>query len=120
MQVARHRRPVDPVERDHRGTQEAHQQPGARPDEGTQTRNRSQCVGSPLSEKKIAQPSAFIAGGEDDVLKYNPETPWHDLMRDWLADLRFLEIIPGVGHWIQLEAPERTTQEILRFLNEVR
>ena len=73
-----------------------------------------------LSEKKIAQPSAFIAGGEDDVLKYNPETPWHDLMRDWLADLRFLEIVPGVGHWIQLEAPERTTQEILRFLNEVR
>ncbi len=73
-----------------------------------------------LATKKVSQPAAFVAGVEDDVLKYVPEVPWAELMKDWFEDLRFQTFIPGAGHWVQLERPEETTREILRFLEMVR
>ena len=73
-----------------------------------------------LATKKVSQPSAFVAGAEDDVLKYIPEQSWVELMKPFLADSQFITIIEGAGHWVQLERAEETTREILRFLELVR
>ena len=73
-----------------------------------------------LATKQVAQPSAFVAGAEDDVLKYIPGQSWVELMKPFLSDCRFVTIVEGAGHWVQLERAERTTQEILQFLAMVR
>ena len=73
-----------------------------------------------LAGKKVSQPSAFIAGAEDDVLQYIPGQSWVDMMKPFLADLQFITFIEGAGHWVQLERPKETTREILRFLEMVR
>ena len=73
-----------------------------------------------LATKKVSQPAAFIAGAEDDVLKYIPDMRWVELMKEWFDDLRFTTLVEGAGHWVQLERSKETTQEILRFLAEAR
>jgi pimeloyl-ACP methyl ester carboxylesterase len=40
-------------------------------------------------------------------------------MPSFVRDLRINELIPGIGHWTQQEAPEKTNEIILRFLKEV-
>ncbi len=67
-----------------------------------------------LEGKKFSQPAAFVAGAADDVLLYDPN--WRATFPDAFADLRFLEIIEGAGHWVQAEKPQETTACILRFL----
>ena len=67
-----------------------------------------------LSGAKIAQPSMFIAGGEDSVLAMmasdikNQETS--------MTDLRKKAIIPGAGHWVQQERPREVNELLIDFL----
>ena len=70
-----------------------------------------------LEGKRFTQPAAFVAGAEDDVLLYDPD--WRDWFPKAFDDLRFIEIIEGAGHWVQIEAPAATTAQLLRFLKEV-
>jgi pimeloyl-ACP methyl ester carboxylesterase len=37
-------------------------------------------------------------------------------MGNHVTDLRINELIPGVGHWTQQEAPEQVNDAITRFL----
>jgi pimeloyl-ACP methyl ester carboxylesterase len=70
-----------------------------------------------LDGKRFAQPAAFVAGALDDVLLYDPT--WRDWFPKAFDDMRFIELIEGAGHWLQVEAPEETTKQMLRFLREV-
>lgn len=70
-----------------------------------------------IVNKKFRQPAAFIAGAEDDVLQYAPS--WRKTMPGWYEDLRFIQLVDGAGHWVQLEQPERTNQLIKEFLDQV-
>lgn len=70
-----------------------------------------------LEGRRIAQPAAFAAGGDDDVLLYDPD--WREPFEAGFRDLRFLEIIDGAAHWLQVEKPAETTALMLRFLREV-
>lgn len=67
-----------------------------------------------LEGKRFTQPAAFVAGAVDDVLLYDPT--WRDWFPQAFDDLRFIELIENTGHWLQVEAPEATTAQILRFL----
>ncbi|MGE0483585.1 MAG: alpha/beta fold hydrolase [Gammaproteobacteria bacterium] len=66
---------------------------------------------------RFTQPAAFVAGAEDDVLLFDPG--WRERFPKAFDDLRFIELIEGAGHWVQLEKPAETTAQILRFLAEV-
>lgn len=67
-----------------------------------------------LAGAKFTQPAHFIAGVEDDVLRYVPN--WAELMPTHFEDLRRVKLIEGAGHWLMLEKPRQTTAEILLFL----
>jgi pimeloyl-ACP methyl ester carboxylesterase len=73
-----------------------------------------------LATKKVTQPSAFVAGVKDDVLKYLGDRNWVEEMKPFMSDLRFVTLIDGAGHWVQVERHKETTREILRFLEMVR
>jgi pimeloyl-ACP methyl ester carboxylesterase len=62
----------------------------------------------------IGQPAMFVAGEKDGVIMMAA----HALaeMPNYVTDLRIRELIPGIGHWTQQEAPEAVNDAILRFL----
>jgi pimeloyl-ACP methyl ester carboxylesterase len=71
-----------------------------------------------LQTKNISQPAAFVCGAEDPTLMFDPE--WRKTFVPSFDDLRFIELIDGAGHWVQVEKPKQTAEQILRFLKSVR
>ncbi len=66
---------------------------------------------------RIDQPAMFVAGDKDGVIVMAAEALKN--MPQNVPDLRINELIPGIGHWTQQEAPEAVNDAILRFLKEV-
>ena len=73
----------------------------------------------PIKDAKITQPSAFIAGTLEPVLRFLPGVDMIEIMKKHMADLRLVELIEGGGHWIQQEKPAETTAALLKFLKMV-
>ena len=65
----------------------------------------------------IDQPAFFIGGLKDGVIMMAAEA--YQGMPTYVRDLRINELIPGIGHWTQQEAPDRVNEIILDFLKEV-
>ena len=66
---------------------------------------------------RINQPSMFLAGARDPVVSWG-----HDAivaLPKNLPGLVATVLVPGAGHWVQQEAPEIVTQELLNFLHKV-
>jgi pimeloyl-ACP methyl ester carboxylesterase len=66
--------------------------------------------------KPLPQPSCFIGGERDMVRAF---IPGMDLYADpgvGCADFRGATILPGIGHWVQQEAPNETNAALERFL----
>ena len=71
----------------------------------------------PLPDKQIHQPAAFVAGELDGVRNFVPGTDLYAHAGDALTDLRVTSIIPGIGHWVQQEAPAATNAALAEFLD---
>ena len=69
-----------------------------------------------IADRKIEQPSAFIAGSLDPVLTFVPGVDLLAVMRDKVADLRLARLIDGAGHWVQQERPAEVNAALLEFL----
>ena len=69
-----------------------------------------------IADRKIEQPSAFIAGSLDPVLTFVPGVDLVAIMRDKVADLRLSRLIEGAGHWVQQERPNEVNAALLEFL----
>jgi pimeloyl-ACP methyl ester carboxylesterase len=65
-----------------------------------------------LSGRRIEQPSLFLAGSRDPVLRFMPA----DGIDELLVDLRGKVLIDGAGHWIQQERPDLVNEALLEFL----
>jgi epoxide hydrolase A/B len=69
-----------------------------------------------IKDKKIEQPTAFIAGSLDPVLRFVPGVDMIEMMRKQMSDLRLVELIKGAGHWVQQERPAEVNAAIIQFL----
>lgn len=74
---------------------------------------------APVAEMQIVQPTAFVAGSLDPVLRFVPGVDVIERMRPRLADLRLVKVIDGAGHWVQQERPTEVNAALLEFLGGV-
>jgi pimeloyl-ACP methyl ester carboxylesterase len=63
---------------------------------------------------RIEQPAMFVAGDRDGVIVMAEEALKN--MPTHVTDLRLNELLPGIGHWTQQEAPAEVNDALLRFL----
>jgi pimeloyl-ACP methyl ester carboxylesterase len=71
---------------------------------------------APWRGQVIRQPSMFIAGAMDDVLKFPGSKPQIDNYTKTLPGLRGCHILEGAGHWIQRERATQVNALLLDFL----
>ena len=64
----------------------------------------------------IHQPSLFIGGDRDDVLKFPNSRASIDKFGQTLPGLRGCHILPGAGHWVQRERAAAVNELLLSFL----
>lgn len=68
-----------------------------------------------LADMKITQPSLFIAGSTDPVIRFTPLAK----MPEMLTDLRGSIILEGAGHWIQQQRPAEVNAALIDFARAV-
>ncbi len=66
---------------------------------------------------RIEQPAMFVAGEKDGVILMAAEALQR--MPERVPNLLINELIPGIGHWTQQEAPETVNNAILKFLKKL-
>jgi len=71
---------------------------------------------APFANAVIRQPSMFIAGERDGVLRMPGLRSAIDHLEQVLPGLRRTAILGGAGHWIQQEAPDQVNALLLEFL----
>lgn len=67
--------------------------------------------GAPSS---IDQPALFVAGEKDGVILMAAEALRR--MPERVPNLRTNELLPGIGHWTQQEAPDAVNRHLIDFL----
>ena len=73
-------------------------------------------IGS-LPDPELRQPAAFVAGELDGVRNFVPGMDLFDFAPAFCNDFRGSTIIPGIGHWVQQEAPEATNAALSAFVD---
>ena len=74
---------------------------------------------APFTSAPIAQPSLFIAGSRDGVIRMPGMPSRFEDLKPVLPGLRQSVIIDGPGHWVQQEAPDRVNTLLIEFLRAV-
>ncbi|MBX3622209.1 MAG: alpha/beta hydrolase [Rhizobacter sp.] len=64
----------------------------------------------------IRQPSLFIAGERDGVLRFPASKAQIDAYPQTLPGLRGCHVLPGAGHWVQRERAAQVNDLLLAFL----
>lgn len=72
-----------------------------------------------FKDRKIEQPSLFIGGTRDLVLKMIPGVDVVAIMGPHMGDLRGAHLLEGCGHWTQQERPAETNALLLKWLKEL-
>jgi pimeloyl-ACP methyl ester carboxylesterase len=68
-----------------------------------------------LPSQKITQPALFIGGTRDGAIRMFPFDAV-EMMKPNFADLRSVQMLEGIGHWTQQEAPEAVNAALLEWL----
>jgi pimeloyl-ACP methyl ester carboxylesterase len=74
---------------------------------------------APWREQVIHQPSLFIAGETDDILKFPSAQASIDNFSVTLPSMRGCHILPEAGHWIQRERPMEVNKLLIEFLGSL-
>jgi pimeloyl-ACP methyl ester carboxylesterase len=69
-----------------------------------------------LTGAKVTQPVCFLAGEQDLVVRGSTVETLTAMMNNATVDLRGVELLPGIGHWVQQERPDETNRAIVDFL----
>jgi pimeloyl-ACP methyl ester carboxylesterase len=67
---------------------------------------------------RITQPAMFLAGARDPVLHWRRDA--YAAHSETLSGLVASTLLPGIGHWVQQEAPEAVTAALLDFLQTIK
>ena len=78
--------------------------------------DRNWVLTAALDGRKIEQPALFVAG-DRDVVPFNEEVERG--MREAVTGLRDVVVLPGIGHWVQQEAPDAVNRALLDFLKSL-
>jgi epoxide hydrolase A/B len=73
-------------------------------------------LGGPWRGQPIRQPSLFIAGSRDGVLRFPAAQAQLDAYPKTLPGLRGSHILEGAGHWVQQERPGEVNALLITFL----
>jgi pimeloyl-ACP methyl ester carboxylesterase len=76
-------------------------------------------LGGPWRGQPIRQPSLFIAGSRDGVLRFPAAQSQLDNYPKTLPGLRGSHILEGAGHWVQQERPAEVNKLLIEFLKAV-
>jgi pimeloyl-ACP methyl ester carboxylesterase len=72
---------------------------------------------APFAGAPIQQPSLFIAGKEDGVLRFPGMSGVIAGLQKSLPGLRGTVLFDGCGHWVQQERPAEVNEALIRFVN---
>lgn len=72
-----------------------------------------------FKDRRIEQPSLFIGGFRDLVLKMIPGVNPLDIMTPHLPGLRGAHVLEGCGHWTQQEQPEAVNRLLVDWLESL-
>ena len=67
--------------------------------------------------RKIEQPSIFISGASDWGY-YQAPGALERMQGEACTDMQAVHLIPGAGHWVQQEQPEKVVELLLGFLKD--
>lgn len=70
-----------------------------------------------LTGARISQPVMFMAGEQDTVIRGATAAALQASIGRVASDLRGVTLVPGVGHWVQQEAPDAVNKQLLAFLS---
>jgi len=71
---------------------------------------------APWHGQPIGQPSLFIAGSRDGVLKFPASKQQIEAFPKTLPGIRGCHLVEGAGHWVQQERPDEVNRLLLAFL----
>ncbi len=71
---------------------------------------------APFAGAPIRQPSLFVAGARDGVIRMPGMSVGLEDMKRVLPGLRRSVLIDGAGHWVQQEAPDAVNALLIEFL----
>ncbi|HVL56941.1 MAG TPA: alpha/beta hydrolase [Burkholderiaceae bacterium] len=74
---------------------------------------------APWHGEPIRQPSLFIAGTRDAVLRFPGARKRIDAFAQTLPGLRGAHLFEGAGHWIQQERPAQVNEALANFLRSL-
>jgi pimeloyl-ACP methyl ester carboxylesterase len=74
---------------------------------------------APWRGQVIRQPSLFIVGASDDVLKFPSSKSQIENFGKTLPGLRGCHILEGAGHWIQRERTQAVNSLLIGFINDL-
>jgi pimeloyl-ACP methyl ester carboxylesterase len=69
-------------------------------------------------DQTVRVPALFIAGDKDLVIGGASAEQLRGMMASTVPQLTDVVLIPGIGHWVQQEAPMETNAALLAFLKE--
>jgi pimeloyl-ACP methyl ester carboxylesterase len=73
---------------------------------------------APYADRIMEMPALFMAGERDFVIGRATREELMASMKKQVPKLHDVVILPGIGHWIQQEAPDAVNQAILGFLDK--
>lgn len=75
-------------------------------------------IGAAYADWNITVPALFIAGEKDPVVA-SLDAAMRQRLHRRIKDLREICLVPGAGHFVQLEAPDESNRAVLRFLSSL-
>jgi pimeloyl-ACP methyl ester carboxylesterase len=68
-----------------------------------------------FADVKVTVPALYVAGDHDMVLAFPGAAEYLKNMKQFVPDLRKIQMLPGCGHWTQQERPDEVSAAIIDF-----